>query len=257
MVDQGLDQVGARVEGVPLEGAEPDIGGRQPHQHRSPRRAGLIGPLQGLARLDQGEGPAGWNAQGLQHLAGQHLPHPALEGQPAVGGARPGGAARALGPEVEQPAAPRLAHLGEQEAAAVAEVWVVDPELMAVIARGQGFGLVLGQGLEAAEGGDPLRVRQRVEPHRPGGAVVAESDDALGKRGGLDLVGELRPEGHEPGIRPIVGRNRHAGADGAEPRRGQARQPPLRRGPPFARAAPGRSCGRKPGAARCRPPPCS
>jgi hypothetical protein len=71
-------------------------------------------------------------------VGGQDLAHPALQGQPPVAGPRPRRLARALGGQVQQAAASwRLAQLGEQEAAAVAQVGVVAAELVAVIAHGQ------------------------------------------------------------------------------------------------------------------------
>ena len=90
-----------------------------------------------LAGLDQAEGFRGVDAERLQHLGGEHLAHAALQRQAAVGGARPGRAAAALGAEVEQPAVLEVVHLGEEEAAAVAELGVVNAELVAVIAQRQ------------------------------------------------------------------------------------------------------------------------
>ena len=47
------------------------------------------------------------DAERLEHLGGEDFAHAALQRQPAVGGARPGRAAAALGAEIEQPAVRR------------------------------------------------------------------------------------------------------------------------------------------------------
>ncbi len=60
-----------------------------------------------------------------------------------------------------------------------------------MIAGGQGLWLVLGQGLETGETGHPFGIGQGVQPRGRGGAVVAETDPALGEDRRLDLVGEL------------------------------------------------------------------
>ncbi len=51
VVDQLLDQVRAGMEGVSLESAEADVGGRKPGQHAGARGAGLVGALELLAGL--------------------------------------------------------------------------------------------------------------------------------------------------------------------------------------------------------------
>ena len=107
--------------------------------------------VQRLAGLDQREGLGGVDAERLEHLGGEDLAHAALQRQPAVAAARPGGGARALGAEVEQAAVGEVARLGEEKAAAVAEVGVVGAELVAVVAQRQRLGEAAGQRLEAAE----------------------------------------------------------------------------------------------------------
>ena len=72
----------------------------------------------------------------FEHLGREHFADAALQRQPAVGVAAVGRLARALGAEVEQPAA-IVAQLGEEEAAAVADVRIVHAELVAVIAQRQ------------------------------------------------------------------------------------------------------------------------
>ena len=72
----------------------------------------------------------------FEHLGRQHLADAALQRQPSVGVAAVGRLARALGAEVEQPAAV-VAQLRESEAAAVADLRIVHAELVAVIAQRQ------------------------------------------------------------------------------------------------------------------------
>ena len=73
-----------------------------------------------------------------------------------------------------------LAQLGEEEAAAVAEVGVVNAELVAVIAHGQRLGLVARQRLEAGEVGQPFGRRSgSSRPTLGRRALVAEAQDRL------------------------------------------------------------------------------
>ena len=224
MLDQGLDHVGPAQIGRPLEGAEPDMAVRQPHQHGGPRRRGFVAALQILAGLDQREGPAGWHALRLQHLRRQHLPHPALQRQPSVPGPRPRCLAGSLGAQVEKStwggaiargAAARclsadgdLSDLRREEAAAVAEVGVVVAELMPVIAHGDRAGLA-GQGLEPAEMGDPFRVGQRLQTHGRGGPVVAEPQEGLREVRRPDRVAIVVSQIEEAGIGGMGGGDGH------------------------------------------------
>ena len=217
--DQRFDLIDPPQIGRPLEGSEPDMGVRQPHQDRRTGRRRLVAPLQRLAGLDQGEGAAGRNPQGLQHRGRQNLAHPAFQGQPTVAAARPGRLARSLGSQIQQTgprAAPRsrrlrrLPHLGRQKAAPVAQVGVVVTELMAVIAHRQRPRLAR-QGFEPAEGGDPFGLAQPVQPHLGGGALIAETQIGLGKARGLHGVGEVRPQIEKDGSGAVVGVDGHGG----------------------------------------------
>ena len=150
----------------------------EPDQHRRAGGGGLVVALQRLAGLDQREGLRGLDAERLEHLGREHLAHAALQRQPAVAEAAVGRLARSLGAEVEQPAA-AVAQLREQEAAAVADVGIVHPELVAVIAQRQRLGEIVGQRLEAAEMADPFLVAQIRQADRRRPAVVAEAQDRL------------------------------------------------------------------------------
>ena len=189
-------RLGLAEGGEALEAAEADVAVAEPDQHRRARRRGLVAAHQRLAGLDQREGLRGVDAQRLQHLGRQHLAHAALQRQPPVAAARPGRLARALGAEIEQAAVRAVAQLGEQEAAAVAEVGVVDAELVAVVAQRQRLGEVAGQRLEAAEMARSTRRRSgRPSPTSRGPAIVAEAQDRLREVGRAHRVVEGRAEG--------------------------------------------------------------
>ena len=224
MLDQRLDHVGPAEICRPLEGAEPDMAVRQPHQNRRPRRRRLIAAFEFLARLDQGEGPAGRHALRLQHLRRQDLAHAALQRQASVPGPRPGrlpgpfcsqvekstwggaiargAAARCLSAKVELP------HLRREEAPPVAEVGIVGAELMPVIAHRDRAGLA-GQGLETTEMGDPLGLGQRLQPHGRGGPVIADAQDRLRKVRRPDRIAIVLPQIEEAGIGGMGGRDGH------------------------------------------------
>ena len=103
-------------------------------EHRRAGRRGLVAADQLLAGFEQRERLRRVDAERLEHLGGEHFAHPALERQASVGGAAVGRGSRTLGAEVEQ-AVSVVAQLGEEEAAAVADVGIVHAELVAVIAQ--------------------------------------------------------------------------------------------------------------------------
>ena len=148
----------------------------QPHHHRRARRRGFVAAVEMLAGLDQREGARGVDAERLEHLGRENLAHAALEREAAVAGPAPRRRPRSLGAEVHQPAL-RVAHLREQEAAAVAEIGIVVAELVAVIAQRQRLRQRALERLEAPEAGDPFGVGQPVEPDLGRRAIVAEAQD--------------------------------------------------------------------------------
>jgi hypothetical protein len=150
--------------------------------------------LQFLAGLDQREGLGRVHPERFQHGAGQKLAHPALEGQPAVGPPRPGGAARPLGAEIEEAAVLEVVCLREEKAAPVPEVRIVAAELVAVIAQRQRGGETARQRLEAGEMGKPLRLTEIAQPHALRPALVAIAQQRLGEPGGPDRIVEIRAE---------------------------------------------------------------
>ena len=204
---------------------------RQADEHRRAGRAGLVAALQRLASFHQREGARGRNAQGFQHRRGEHLANAALQRQPAVAVARPRRAARTLGGEVEQPAAGRLRlpQLGEQEATAVAEVGVVNAELMAVIAHRQRPRLVVRQGFEPGEMRQPLRGGQGIESHAGRRSFIAETKPCGGKRRRPHGIGELGAKRGEARLRAIGGRGRHGRDMAARRPRGKGRFSPTSR----------------------------
>jgi hypothetical protein len=112
---------------------------RQADEDAAACRRGLVVALQLLPGLDQRERLRGVDAEGLEHLGCEDFAHAALEGKAPVGAARPRRAARALGREIEQAAVLEVITLGEEKAAAVAEVGVVKLELVTVIAEREGL----------------------------------------------------------------------------------------------------------------------
>ena len=151
MVDEAAERVGLAEGGEALEGADADVAVQR--RTSTEERVGEgSSPRSSASPVSiRREGLGGVDAERLEHLGGEDLAHAALQRQPAVAAARPGGLARALGAEVEQAAVGEVAQLGEQEAAAVADVGVVHAELVAVVAQRQRLGEVAGQRLEAGE----------------------------------------------------------------------------------------------------------
>ncbi len=180
------------------------------YQDSRARGAGFILPHQGLASLHKGEGPRGRYAQGLKHARREHFADPALQRQPAVATSRPRREARPLGRKVEEPAGPGLPQLGEGEAPAIANLWIVNAELVAVISLGKGSGQVVRKGSEATEMVRPLRVGQPGKAHGGGGAVVPPSEPETREVSRPDRIGEIGSEDREAGIRTVVRGQRHA-----------------------------------------------
>ncbi len=181
MIDQRLDQVRPLEEGQALERAEADVAVRKPHQHRGARRRGLVAARQRLAGLEQRERLRGVDAERLQHLRRQHLAHAALQRQPAVAEARIGRLARALGAEIEQPAC-IVAQLGEQEAAAIADVadcrCGTDGRDSASPAA---LGMLSGSGSKRAKCASHSAWRERAEADALGPGLIAAAQHVLWK----------------------------------------------------------------------------
>ena len=97
----------------------------------------------------------------------------------------------------------------EQKAAPIAEIGVVVSELVAVIAHGERRRLIVRQWREPGEMTAPLFIGERLQPHRCGGAVIAEADVGARKVRGTYRVGELRPQRGEAGIGAVGGGKRH------------------------------------------------
>ena len=103
-----------------------------------------------------------------------------------------------------------VAQLREQEAAAVTDIGIVHPELVAVIPQRQRLRQVAGQGSEPAEVIQPALVRQLAKPHGAGPAIVAEAQDMARELCRRHRIGkELRHVGNCR-VRRVISRLRFA-----------------------------------------------
>ena len=109
--------------------------------------------------------------------------------------------AGALRPEIEQPSA-IVAKLREEEAAAVADFRIVHAELMAVIAKRQRLGEVVGQRFKAAEMPRPSLVE--MQPDALGPTLIQKTWCAIGEPRRLDRIVEFAAERQECRIGPIT-----------------------------------------------------
>ena len=83
-----------------------------------------------------------------------------------------------------------IAELGEEEAAAVADVGIVHPELVAVIAERERLGRLPGSGSKRRNA--PPTPGLSLQPDALGPAMIEEARDRLGETAGLDRVVERR-----------------------------------------------------------------
>src|SRR3546814_909495 len=108
------------------------------YQDRGSGGRRLITARQFLAGLDQREGLAGVHAQRFQHFRGQYLADAALQSQPTVAKTAVGRPSRSFGAKVKQPTR-AIAKLREKKAPAVADIGIIDMELMTMISERQRF----------------------------------------------------------------------------------------------------------------------
>ena len=148
--DQLLHQLFIFLVGDALEGADPDMAVAQPGHGRRPRWRGFVAAHQLLAGFDHRECFRCVDAKCFEHFRRQYLADRSLEGQPAIAAAAPRRCARALRPEVHQPAL-IVAQLREQESAAIADLVIMGAKLGAVIAQGERRIEVAGERLEFGE----------------------------------------------------------------------------------------------------------
>ena len=200
MIDQGRDPVGRALIGMALECAETDMGMLQPGQHRPARGRGFVMTGELIAGLEHAKGFRGIDAQRFEHFCGENFPHRAFQRQAAIAGARPRRPARSLGAEVQQ-AAGRIAHLGIEKAAAIADLRIVMTELVAVIAHGQRRMGIAVRAVKAAKmTGDLIRC-QLAEAYFICPAFVPPTQLQVGKIGRIDRVGEIGPQKRKGGFR--------------------------------------------------------
>ena len=93
--------------------------------------------------------------------------------------------------------------LGEQEAAPVAELRVIHPELVSVIAQRERLRMAAGQWREAPEMLDPFGVGQRAQTDPLGPALIAITQYMRGKRRRRDHVVERVAELGMAGRGPV------------------------------------------------------
>jgi hypothetical protein len=133
-IDEPSDPVRVASVREPLERPEPHVRPAEANEDARAGRGRLVAAHQRLTGLEEAERARGRHAEGLEHLAREHLADTALQRQAPVAAARVRCRAAARRAEIEEPAA-RVAHLREEEASTVAEVRVVHAELVAVVAE--------------------------------------------------------------------------------------------------------------------------
>ena len=187
--------VGLAEEGEPLESADADMAVAEPRQDRGAGRGGLVAALQRFAGLEQSEALRRVDPKRFEHFGRQHFANAAFERQPAIGMAAVRRLARALGAEIEQPTA-IVAKLRESEAAAVADLRIVDAELMAVIAKRQRLG---ADCRAAVRTGRNARAQSLVEMQSDalGPTLVEKTRRAIGNRAGSTAIVEIAAERQE------------------------------------------------------------
>jgi hypothetical protein len=119
-----------------------------------------------------------------------------------------------------------VTHLREEKTAAIADFWIEDAELMAVIAQRQRLREIVGQRLETGEMAQPLGVAQPAEAHRCRPALVAEAELLTREIRRSDGIGQPGSEGQDSGIGPVGSSLRfgaHPAIVGAGARFGKAR----------------------------------
>ena len=120
----------------PLETANTDMAVVKPYQYCRAGWRRFVASHKGLTSFDDREGARSRDPERFEHFGGEHLAHAALQCQTAIAEAAIGCGARALCAQVHQ-AVPLIATLREQEPSPVADIGVVNAELVTVIAERQ------------------------------------------------------------------------------------------------------------------------
>ena len=175
LVEQSLQRIahqrrnsgGILLERQALEAADPHMPVAQPSQHRRSRWRWLVIASQFFAGLDQCETFRCVDPKRLKHFGCQHLAYATLQGQPSIAEPAVRSRPRSLGAKVEQ-AALIVAELREQEAAPVANVGIIRPELVPVITQRQRRRQIVGEWLEPSEMPRPAGfIQVQPDPRRP------------------------------------------------------------------------------------------
>ncbi len=136
VIRERADRIAIVARGKELEGADPDMAGRDTGQDRAWQQR--LAP-DDLAGQDRGERARGRDAQGGHRLADDILPEHGTERRAAVAAPGERGGARALQLQVAALAV-AVDHFTEQDSAAVAELRHEIAELMPRIGGGDGIG---------------------------------------------------------------------------------------------------------------------
>ena len=190
IVDEAGEALGVVQVGATLERAEADMALRESHEDGAARGGGLVIAVQLFARFNQAEGLGRVDAKRFEIGRREDFAHAALEGEPSVALARPGGLAGALGAEVEQ-AARAVSHLCVEKSAAISQLGIVRAELVAVIPHGQWPGQVARQRIESQKVAEPLGIVEIAEADGVCPATVAKAQHSGRKMGWFYRICEM------------------------------------------------------------------
>ena len=204
IVDQ-LNHMIALLQGQQaLEGADADMSVAEPRQHGGAGWRGLVAAFELLAGFDHRKGLRRVHAERFEHFGRQDLAHRAFQRQPSIAAPAPRRGARSLGAEIHQ-APGFVPHLSEQKAAPVADLGIVDPELMPVIAQRERLGEIAGHGIEPPEMAYPVGIAQFRQPDRSRRAVIAPAQRGFGKVCGLHRIADPVGQRGDRGVGTIGG----------------------------------------------------
>src|SRR3546814_6963509 len=128
----------------------------------------------------------------------QDLADAALQSQPTVAKTAVGRPSRSFGAKVKQPTR-AISKLREKKAPAVADIGIIDMELMTMISERQRFFERICQWLELAKMRYPLFAGQSAKTHRLSPAIIAKMQDRSREIRRGDWVAYFLPQGKNGG----------------------------------------------------------